>query len=81
MKKIVYAIIILCALAIGYQLGKDDNRGKHYEAACFFKDVINSARCDLPGGKEHYDNWKKQFEEYDFEYLKEEDLENYSYSF
>lgn len=58
---------------------------KDYEAACLFKDIINSSR-DADGvfgieSRNHYDEWVQDFEALNFRSLKEEDLDKYSWGY
>lgn len=62
-----------------------EERDKHYEAACLFKDILNSGMCGDDAFSSEvenlYDEWTMDFDALNFEHLKEEDLENYHWAF
>lgn len=71
MKKL---LLVLCAAAIC------GCTSVHYEAACFYGDVIHSAMDDSIIGKrmtEYYSKWTEDFDSLKFSRLKEKDLHKY----
>ena len=79
-KVLIWTSIIAFSFFAGV-IVEDYRRAKDYEAACLFKDIINSAiDMDDDFGREvqnHYDEWVMDFEALEFKHLKEEDLDNY----
>ena len=79
MRKIFVLVYIV---AISYYAGTNCTQAKKdYEAACLFKDIINSSMdMDDEFGREnrnHYDEWVMDFEALELDNLKEEDLDSY----
>lgn len=73
-------------LTLSYYAGTMCPRAQaDYEAACLFKDVINCARdCDGEFGRESqnlYDEFTMDWESLNFQYLREQDLEEYSWGY
>lgn len=82
-KKAMVILAIATAFAVGCQVGQYFTTGKDYEAACLFSDIIRCAMdAEAPVGpevQELYNEWTQDIDlgVYNFEHLKEEDLNSY----
>lgn len=77
MKDLFYLFLtgIMCILS--YNLGNIKTHSSDYEAACIFKDFINF-ECDTnPKVFKDWDSWISNFNEYNFQFLKKEELKEY----
>ena len=78
--------VLAYIVGISYYAGMHNSLcQKDYEAACLFKDIINSSMdIDDDFGREsrnHYDEWVMDFDALQMQHLKESDLDTYSWCY
>ena len=71
---IIINLIILCIAFFAYIKSQ-----KNYEAACFYADVAHSLINN--DNIATYNNWVQEFDSLEFDYLTEEDIEDYSWCY